>query len=315
VIPIFNEADAFPTTLQTLTSTLQRCTTNYEIIAVDDGSTDNSWQILRELVATQTPPGSLSAIRFTRNFGKESAISAGLAHANGDAVVVMDADGQHPPAAVVDMVDLWRRGQYQVVEAIKRHRQHEHPARRIFARAFYRTLIVGAELDLRNSTDYKLLDRAAVRTYLNLPEHGRFFRGLTSWMGLPTAQLEIDAPRRCDGRTSWRLSTLVAFARQTIISFTALPLRLISWTGFLGFGFSLTLGLQTLAKTLLGKAEEGFPTVILLILGIGSLILLSLGLIGEYVSEIYNEIKRRPLYIVRESLSSTQPARPPQSNR
>lgn len=304
VIPLHNEAEAFPKTLLLVIAALQRCATSFEVLAIDDGSTDETWRVLKDLAGNRSLAAALRGIRFSRNFGKESAITAGLAHASGDAVVVMDADGQHPPALITDMVDLWRQGRFQIIEAVKRRRQNETPVRRMFARLFYRTLIVGAQLDLRNSTDYKLLDRVAVRAYLGLPEHGRFFRGLTAWMGLPTARLEIDPPQRTDGSSSWRLTSLVAFARHTIISFTALPLRLISWTGFVGFAFSLILALQTLGKTLAGSAEEGFPTVILLILGLGSLILLSLGLIGEYVSEIYNEIKRRPLYIVRESLTS-----------
>jgi glycosyltransferase involved in cell wall biosynthesis len=307
VLPLHNEAEAFPKTLKLVTAELERHTTNFEIIAVDDGSTDSTWQVVKELAAGRRSQGIVRAIRFSRNFGKESAISAGLAHASGDAVVVMDADGQHPPRLITKMIDLWRTGQFLVVEAVKQRRQRESLTRSVLARLFYRALIVGAQLDIRNSTDYKLLDRFAVQAYLDLPEHGRFFRGLTTWMGLPTAQLEISPPQRTDGSTSWRLSTLVNFARRTIISFTSLPLRIISWTGFLGFSFSLVLGIQTIWNTVTGSAAAGFPTVILLILALGSLILLSLGLIGEYISEIYNEIKRRPLYMVSEAITSSRP--------
>jgi hypothetical protein len=192
------------------------------------------------------------------------------------------------------MVALWSRQGYWVVEAVKRQRQRESLLRGLSSRVFYRLLMVGAGLDLRNSTDFKLLDRRVVDIYLRLPEHGRFFSGLTAWIGLPTAQIEIDIPERSDGATRWSLRGLVRFARHGIVSFTALPLRLISWIGVLGLVLSLALTLQTLWNVLLGTSEAGFPTVILLILGIGSLILISLGMIGEYVTALYTEGDRPP---------------------
>jgi glycosyltransferase involved in cell wall biosynthesis len=179
--------------------------------------------------------------------------------------------------------------------------------RRLSALLFYRVLKSGASFDLRNSTDFKLLDRSVVDTYLRFPEHGRLFRGLTAWIGLPTAQVELDIPQRAAGNSAWSLGALIDLARSTIVSFTALPLHLISWIGLLGFVLSVVLALQTLWNKLFGDSAEGFPTVILLILGMGSLILLCLGIIGEYLSELYREVKGRPLYVIRETLDSEHP--------
>jgi glycosyltransferase involved in cell wall biosynthesis len=259
--------------------------------------------VVQQLAQSEPWRGRLGGVRFSRNFGKEAAIVAGLSQAAGDAVVVMDADLQHPPALIPQMVALWSRQGYWVVEAVKRQRQRESLLRGLSSRVFYRLLMVGAGLDLRNSTDFKLLDRRVVDIYLRLPEHGRFFRGLTAWIGLPTAQIEIDIPERSVGATRWSLRGLVRFARHGIVSFTALPLRLISWIGVLGLVLSLALTLQTLWNVLLGTSEAGFPTVILLILGIGSLILISLGIIGEYLSALYAEVKGRPLYVILDHLA------------
>lgn len=303
VIPARNETGTLEGALGAIEHAMTGTETVYEVIVVDDGSSDGTWSVVQQLAQSEPWRGRLGGVRFSRNFGKEAAIVAGLSQAAGDAVVVMDADLQHPPALIPQMVALWSRQGYWVVEAVKRQRQRESLLRGLSSRVFYRLLMVGAGLDLRNSTDFKLLDRRVVDIYLRLPEHGRFFRGLTAWIGLPTAQIEIDIPERSVGATRWSLRGLVRFARHGIVSFTALPLRLISWIGVLGLVLSLALTLQTLWNVLLGTSEAGFPTVILLILGIGSLILISLGIIGEYLSALYAEVKGRPLYVILDHLA------------
>jgi glycosyltransferase involved in cell wall biosynthesis len=304
VIPAYNEEKNLPLALARVAAVLDTSELGYEVIVVDDGSVDGSWPLLQELVSLDQWRERLRGVRFSRNFGKESAILAGLRHAGGDAVVVMDADLQHPPETIRTMVDLWLGGRYNVVEAVKRQRQRESVLRRISARFFYRFLMFGAGLDLRGSTDFKLLDRGAVDVYLEMPETGRFFRGLTSWIGLPTARIEFDVPERTEGMTRWHLGGLFNLARGTIVSFTALPLHLISWIGLAGLLLSVVMTMQTLWNTWFGASEAGFPTVIILILFIGSLILVSLGIIGEYLAELYSEVKRRPPFVIRERLGT-----------
>jgi glycosyltransferase involved in cell wall biosynthesis len=300
VIPVYNEADTLQRLLDELAGALAAQTLEYEVILVDDGSTDDTWAGIQRVASNPAWAQRLRGLRFSRNFGKEAAIVAGLRAATGDAVVVMDADMQHPPSLLPDMVATWSQGAHLIVEAVKRRRQQESVLRRLSAKLFYRLLLLGAALDLRDSTDFKLLDRRAVDAYLQLPETARFFRGLTAWLALPTARIEIDVPERAGGASSWRLAALIAMARRNVVSFTALPLRLISWIGIGGLLMSIVITIQTLWNQWVGASEAGFPTVIILILCLGSLILISLGIIGEYLSAIYNEVKRRPIYVIRE---------------
>ena len=302
VLPAHNEEQALRPALDRIAAVLAPTRVDYDVLVVDDGSTDGTWALLQRLTTHAAWRDRLSGVRFSRNFGKEAAIVAGLRGATGDAVVVMDADLQHPPALIPRMVELWSHNGYLVVEAAKRRRQRESLLRRLSALVFYRLLMLGAGLDLRDSMDFKLLDRRVVDLYLQLPETGRFFRGLTAWIGLPTARLEIDVPERSGGATSWRLGALIELGRRSIVSFTALPLRLISWIGVGGLLLSIIMTVQTLWRQWLGTSEAGFPTVIILILLLGSLILISLGIIGEYLSALYNEVKRRPIYVVRDQL-------------
>lgn len=307
VIPAYNEEETLHTALDEVAAALDPSGRAYEVIVIDDGSTDGSWTLLQQLARLDAWHHRLRAVRFSRNFGKEAAIVAGLRAAVGDAVVVMDADLQHPPAMLPRMIELWSGGTYLVVEVVKRGRPCESLPRRLSARLFYRLLMLGAGLDLRGSMDFKLLDRRVVNEYLQLPETGRFFRGLTAWIGLPTARLEIDVPQRAGGATSWRPSDLIELGRRSLVSFTALPLRLISWIGVGGLVASIVLTIQTVFKQWFGTSAAGFPTVIILILSIGSMILISLGIIGEYLSALYNEVKRRPPYIVHELLRPNNP--------
>lgn len=302
VIPAYNEEAVIESVIERLASVLQGLDISYNIIVVDDGSRDRTWAVLKHLQSLDTWAQRLSAVGLTRNFGKEAAIVAGLRRAKGDAVVVMDADLQHPPELLPEMIEIWARGSYLVVEGVKRHRQRESLFRRLSAKLLYRILMAGASLDLRASTDYKLLDRCVVDAYLKLPETGRFFRGLTAWLGFPTAQLEITIPERQGTGTRWSLGALVNYARRTVVIFTALPLRSMSWVGIIGFSASVLMMLQTLWNKWLGHSEAGFPTVIILVLCMGSFILLGLGIVGEYLYELYNEVKRRPLYVVRGNL-------------
>ena len=306
VVPAYNEAASLPGLMSRLDDVFDVIGESYELIVVDDGSTDNMWEVLTQSTLTI---GRLRAIRLSRNFGKEAAICAGLKAASGAAVIVMDADLQHPPELLPKMIDLWRTRRPLVVNAVKEIRQKESMIRRAGACFFYFLFRKLTGLDLRQTTDFKLLDRRAVEGYLALPEHGRFFRGLTMWLGYPAAAIPFIPQERPSeaGGSRWSMNELLKLARHSLISFTALPLQLVTWFGIITLLLSIVLGLQTLWQKLWGEAIEGFTTVILVQLGIGSVLMISLGLIGEYLARIYDEIKNRPQYIIAEVLDKQNP--------
>lgn len=300
VIPVYNESSMLQSCVKEVSLVLDSMDCDVEYILVDDGSTDSTWDIVARLIDASWLNGMLRGVRFSRNFGKEAAILAGLRLADGDAVVVMDADLQHPPALIPDMLSLWHSGDVDVVEAVKAERQSESVFRGLGARIYYQLFSLASGMSIRNATDFKLLDRRVVEHYGRLPEVGRYFRGLTSWFGFRSIAIDFIPPDRYQGKSAWNFRSLISLARGSIISFSSLPLRFVTWIGAIGLLFSMLMSIQTLWVKFSGLAEDGFPTVILLILGMGSMILLALGLIGEYVAEIYNEVKRRPSYIVSE---------------
>lgn len=305
IVPIYNEQTGLDRFWQAITEILAGCSFEFEVIMVDDGSFDDSWQLIVDLLQSNKSTITLTAIQLSRNFGKEAAILAGLRLAAGRAAIVLDADLQHPPMLIPRMLELWDKGKIPIVEGVKHTRQDESLVKRLGAKLYYRIFKLSSELDLRGATDFKLLDRCVIDHYINLPEVGRYFRGLTSWMGYDSIAIEFSPPVRETGNSGWSIRKLLALARTTIISFSSLPLRVVTWIGVLGLIFSFALTIQTLWHKWMGLAEAGFPTVILLILGMGSLILFGLGLIGEYIAEIYREVKQRPPYIITRTISSS----------
>jgi glycosyltransferase involved in cell wall biosynthesis len=301
VIPARNEADVLSVCIAQTAATLAEVVEHFEIVVVDDGSTDSTWTVL--CVLQETYP-AVRGIRFTRNFGKEAAVFAGLRSARGRGVVLMDSDLQHPPALLPEMIDRWDRGGVAVVEAVKEKRQLESGFRRWGARLFYRTFKMTAGLDLRGATDFKLLDRRVVDEFLALPERSRFFRGLTAWLGHDSEKISFIPPDRPGEkpRSRWSPGRLLTFARHSLIAFTASPMQVVTWLGIITFVFSLLLGAQTLFNKLTGRAVEGFTTVILVQLAVGSILMVSLGVIGEYLARIYEEVKGRPLYVIETIL-------------
>jgi glycosyltransferase involved in cell wall biosynthesis len=304
IVPIHNEEAGLERFWQTVTHALARSDFEFEMIMVDDGSADNSWRIITDLISSKRDSIRPAGIRLSRNFGKEAAILAGLRQASGSAAVVIDADLQHPPGLIPKMLELWDEGKTPIVEGVKSKRQHESFVKRIGAGFYYHVFKLSSGLDMRGASDFKLLDRCVIDHYVRLPEAHRYFRGLTAWMGFESASIEFEPPDRESGESGWSLGKLLQLARTTIISFSSLPLRIVTWFGLLGLIFSLILTVQTLWYKWMGFAEEGFPTVILLILGMGSMILFGLGLIGEYIAAIYREVKQRPPYIIAGKISS-----------
>lgn len=294
VLPSYNEEQNIAHTARTLSELLSQEQIDYELIFISDGSRDDTYQEI--LKAAQQNP-HIKGAEFSRNFGKEASIFAGLQLATGDAVIVMDCDLQHPPQVIPRMWELWNAG-YEVVEGIKKSRGRESLLHRCFAGAFYRIMSGLIKMDMNASSDYKLLDRKVVDVLLELPEKNTFFRALTFWTGFKTVSVEYEVQERVYGESKWSFFSLMRYAITNVTSFSTLPLQLVTVLGIVSILFSLVLAVQTLVKYLTGTAVEGFTTVILLILIIGGFIMLSLGIIGHYIARIYEEIKGRPRYII-----------------
>lgn len=295
VIPAFNEQENIPVTAERMKEILSPIT-EYELIFVDDGSKDNTWQIIKELSEKDT---SVKGLHFSRNFGKEGAIFAGLKAASGDCVAVIDCDLQHPPELLPEMLDAWNNGA-EVVEAVKASRGKEGIIYKLFAKTFYRMMKNSANVDLDGASDYKLMDRKVVDALNDMPERLTFFRALSCWVGFRTEKIEFDVAPRNAGKTKWSFRKLFRYALSSITSFTNVPMQIITVSGILFFIFALILGIQTIVNFCSGNAADGFSTVILLILIVGSILMLGIGIIGYYLSKIYEEIKCRPRYIVSE---------------
>lgn len=294
VLPCFNEAPGLARALDEIAAQLRALALPSEIVAVDDGSSDGSWSLL---LAAQLPGVELRALRLSRNFGKEAAILAGLGHARGRAVIVMDADLEHPPALLADLVGAWRAGA-PIVNACKRQRQRAAPGRTLAARAFYALFRRVTGMDLERDSDFKLLDRAVVDALLRYPERVRFFRGLARSVGFQQVDIEFTPAIGTRVQSTFSTRQLARFAIRAVVSFSARPLRWLAYVGVVVAVAATLLAVQTLYLKASGRAAEGFPTVILLILGGTSLQLLGLGIVGEYLSAIYEETKHRPHYLI-----------------
>ena len=306
VIPVYGEGPHLDRLLAELERQLDAIGEGYELVFVDDGSTDDTWQVL---TAAQQRYPQLRAVRFSRNFGKEAALCAGLEAARGQAVIVMDADLQHPPHLLPQMVRLWRSGDADVVEAVKESRGRESLTNKIGARVFYTLISRLSGYRLEGASDFKLLDRRVVDAWLRLGERDVFFRGMTAWLGFRHAQLPFVVPARVGGRSRWSILRLITLAVNAITSFSSKPLHLITAVGVVFMALAFVLGVQTLYLKLAGEAVSGFATVILLQLIIGSLLMISLGVIGLYLARIYEEVKGRPRYIIAQTLTGAEAER------
>lgn len=295
VIPAFNEQENIPVATERMREILSPVT-EYELIFVDDGSRDNTWKIIKELSEKDS---SVKGLHFSRNFGKEGAIFAGLKAASGDCIAVIDCDLQHPPELLPKMLEAWKNGA-EVVEAVKASRGKEGIIYKLFAKTFYRMMKNSANVDLDGASDYKLMDRRVVDALNDMPERLTFFRALSCWVGFKTEKIEFDVAPRNAGKTKWSFRKLFKYALSSITSFTNVPMQIITVSGILFFIFAIVLGIHTIVNFCTGNAADGFSTVILLILITGSILMLGIGIIGYYLSKIYEEIKCRPRYIVSE---------------
>lgn len=308
VIPALNEAEHIQANLMVIADTIRPVqSVRFTLMVVDDGSTDDTAARVRASRDQQSDADiSIHLLSLNRHFGKEAAIAAGLqACRHHDAVIVMDSDLQHPPALIPEMIAHWHSGA-QVVEAVKSSRGNETRTRGLLVRSYYAMFNYLTRLSISDHTDFKLLDQAVVLACINLPEHGRFFRGLVKWMNFPTQQLFFDVPESTRKRSVWGSGALFRYAIDSITSFTAFPLQIVTLLGGLTFLMSVVIGAMALYDKITGTAVDGFTTVILLILLIGSVLMFSVGLIGIYIGRIYDEVKRRPNYLVNQR-SSTVP--------
>ena len=294
VIPLYREAAHLADTLRQVIAVLDTLGRPYELVLVDDGSPDDTWRVIEAQCAAHP---AIRGLRLSRNFGKEAALAAGLEHARGNPVVLMDGDLQHPPALLPQMLRAWEEGA-EVVEAVKVY-QGRHPGR-TRANLFYRLFAALTGQDLQGASDFKLMDRRVLDAWRSLGERNLFVRGMHAWLGFRRVQLPFEVPERAGGHSGWSLWALLKLAITAVTSFSSAPLQLISLAGGAFALFALVLGVQTLYQKMSGQALDGFTTVILLLLVIGSVTMLGLGIIGSYIARIYDEVKARPRYIVAE---------------
>lgn len=298
VVPVYNERQALPLLYERVTAVLQSVAMDNELILVDDGSKDGSDEWIKAL-AMRAP--NIRAVRLSRNFGKEAALTAGIDHAHGDAVIILDADLQDPPELIPKMLQAWRDGA-DVVAMKRRTRAGETFSKRASAHLFYRLLNRISDTDIPADTgDFRLMSRKAVNALAALPERNRYMKGLFAWIGLPTTVIEYDRAPREAGQSQWNYFGLLRLAFEGITSFSIAPLRLATLAGVTTALIGMLFAAWIVVKTLvMGEPTPGYPSLIALITFLGGVQLVSIGLLGEYMGKTYFEAKQRPVYLLRD---------------
>lgn len=306
VVPVFNEQEMLPLFLDRVQPILRALDLTTEIVFVDDGSTDGSAPYLMDRI--QRSEG-IRLIKLSRNFGKEAALTAGLEHAQGDAVIVMDADLQDPPEYIPEMIECWRSGT-DVVLMQRRSRAGETRFKRMTAHLFYRLLNKVSQTDIPVDTgDFRLMSRRAVDALLQLGERNRYMKGLFAWVGMPTRIIQYDREPRAAGETKWDYPKLVGLAFEGLTSFSIAPLRWGIGIGLIAATLGAFFGLWIIVKTLfLGDPVDGYPSLVAIISFLGGVQLLGMGIIGEYVGKTYVESKQRPIYMTEQTFGYPAPA-------
>ena len=300
VVPCFNEEEVLRETNRRLITALQTISPNFEIVYVDDGSTDSTPDLLREM---QLQENRVRAIRFSRNFGHQLAITAGLEHARGDAVVIIDADLQDPPEVIQEFFQKWLDG-HDVAYGVRVERDGETAFKRGTAKLFYRFISRLSETAIPLDTgDFRLMDRRVVDALLAMPERDRFVRGMVGWLGFSQVAVPYHRASRFAGDTKFSLFKMLKFATDGIVSFSILPLRMATWIGFAASGIALVeIAVALFDKIFTHGLVRGWTSTVIAIWFVGGVQLICMGIIGEYVGRIYGESKRRPLYVVRERM-------------
>lgn len=295
VLPAYNESESLQALTARLINVGNDLGVGYEIVIVNDGSNDETEEVLDSLAAAND---AVVPVTLSRNFGKESAIMAGLNCAEGRCVAVMDADLQHPPEALHEMFERWHQG-YDVVNGVKAHRGKERSGYGVAAKGFNRLMSALIGTDMSKASDFKLLDREVVEILLDMTERSRFFRGLVAWVGFRVAEVEFDVAERAFSQTKWKLLALARYSVNNIVSFSSFPLVVIGYAGLVAALLGVLLLVQTLYNFMFGGAAIGFTTVIALQILIGGVLMVAIGLLSIYVGKIYDEHKRRPIFIMK----------------
>ena len=300
IIPAYNEEGNVERTAAAVGKVMSENNIDHEIVFVNDGSADKTWEKMTSLAKADS---RITAVNFSRNFGKESAIFTGLKTAAGDCAVLLGCDLQFPVETVVEMYRIWEKGGVDIVEGRKKSRGRENPVYKGFSLLFYKLISKSGGLDMKDASDFKLMDRCVIDALNRMPERLTFFRAMSGWVGFRTEKVWFEVAEREIGDSKWRPSQLVKFAVNNITSFSSAPLQLVTVFGVITFLVSLILGVNTLYNKFFGNSEKGFPTVIILQLLTSSIIMFSLGIIGYYIAKIYEEIKQRPRYIIKDIVS------------
>jgi glycosyltransferase involved in cell wall biosynthesis len=302
IIPFHNEQEVIGECQQRISAAVAAIDMQVEILYVNDGSKDDSLDIL---IALMQQDQRIKIIELSRNFGKETAMTAGLDEAKGAAVVIIDADLQDPPELIAEMVKTWRTG-FDVVYAKRTKRKGESLVKKATARLFYKLINKISDHEIpENVGDFRLMSRQAVDALNQVRERKRFMKGLFAWIGFPQTAIEYTRDPRLAGETNWNYRKLTKFAIEGISSFTQEPLRLATYAGFITAFGAFVLGLFYIIKTLMfGEAIQGFPTLITVILFFSGVQLLSIGILGEYIGHMFIESKQRPLYFIKKTYSA-----------
>ncbi|HEV2420434.1 MAG TPA: glycosyltransferase family 2 protein [Candidatus Acidoferrales bacterium] len=306
VVPCLNEQEVICDTHRRLTAVLEQASLAFEVIYVDDGSADETADLLREI---QIHDPRVRIVRFSRNFGHQIAITAGLEHASGDAVAIIDADLQDPPEVILEFFRKWMDG-YDVVYGVRSERDGETAFKLWTAKAFYRVIGKLSDTPIPLDTgDFRLMDRRVVEALLSMPERDRFVRGMVSWLGFSQFAVPYRRAARAAGATKFSLFKMLRFAADGIVSFSISPLRVATWIGFAASGLAVMGIVLALVEQWFGVTGlvKGWTSTFIAVLFMGGVQLICLGIIGEYVGRVYGESKRRPLYVVREKAGFEQP--------
>ncbi len=303
VLPVYNEKGNIGPLYQRLKAVLKTLGGEQEILFVNDGSTDGSLEILKELSKKDS---SVKIINFSRNFGHQISITAGLDHASGDAVVVMDADLQHPPELIPRLIEKYKEG-YDVVYTIREDPENIGWSKKTTARWFYRLINAISDVEIpRNAADYRLMSKRAVEQFRRLPESSRFIRGMVPWLGFSQVGIPMKSEERLAGYSKYSIARMSEFAFEGISSFSNVPLRVSFYVGLIiSFFCFLYITYAFYAKFISGAAIQGWTSLIVLVLFFGGMQMVFLGIIGSYIGQIYKEVRRRPLYIVSDFIGFT----------
>jgi glycosyltransferase involved in cell wall biosynthesis len=302
VVPCYNEGGHLQDFITALKAAITPITKNYEILLINDGSKDNT----RDVAFSLVQKGNIRYLEFSRNFGKEAALMAGIDHANGDATLLIDADFQHPLDKLPEMAQLWQSG-YEMIYGVIANRQGESITKRLGTRLLYRLLNTSDISIPENAGDFRWLDRKVVNALKNLPERNRFMKGLYAWVGFKSIAISFQVKNRHSGQSNFSMGRLIKLGMAGLTSFSAAPLQLWIGIGALISFLALVYGAYVIVETVVyGNPVSGWPTLTVALMLFSGIQLLSIGILGEYIGRIFTEVKQRPLYVIAEDLSDTK---------